>query len=177
MLNPSTDAAAGDAAVGRAAADAEHVRHLQHTFDLAQRAVDSGLGGPFGALVVLDGEVIAEGWNQVTSSHDPTAHAEVTAIRAACARLGTFQLTGAILYASCEPCPMCLGAAYWARPAAVYFAASRQDAAAADFSDAMIYDEIGLPPADRTLPFRRIEVPGATDVFRRWLDKADRTDY
>lgn len=157
--------------------DAVHARHLQHTFDLARRAVESGSGGPFGAVVVLDGEVVAEGWNQVVGTDDPTAHAEVTAIRAACARLGTFQLTGAVLYASCEPCPMCLGAAYWARPEAVYFAATRADAAGADFSDAMIYDEIGLEPGTRTLPFRRIEVPGATDVFRLWLDKADRTRY
>lgn len=158
-------------------AEADHAQYLQHTFDLARRAVESGSGGPFGAVVVLDGEVVAEGWNQVVGTNDPTAHAEVTAIRAACARLGTFQLTGAVLYASCEPCPMCLGAAYWARPAAVYFAATREDAAGADFSDALIYDEIGLAPLERTLPFHRLEVPGSTDVFRLWLDKADRTRY
>ncbi|MCK0112928.1 nucleoside deaminase [Ornithinimicrobium sp. F0845] len=155
----------------------EHGRFLQQAVDLAGRGVAAGDGGPFGALVVLDGEVIGEGWNRVLSSNDPTAHAEVVAIRAACQRLGTFQLTGALVYASCEPCPMCLGAVYWARPAALYYASTRHDAARADFSDAVIYDEIGLDPAERSIPFRRLDVPKADEVFQEWLDKADRTAY
>ena len=161
----------------RDADDAEHARHLQHTLELARRAVTSGSGGPFGAVVVLDGEVIAEGWNKVVGTSDPTAHAEITTIRAAAEHLGDFQLSGAVIYASCEPCPMCLGAIYWSRAEALYYAATRHDAAAVGFSDAMIYDEIGLAPEARTLPFRRLEVPGAGDVFAQWQAKADRTDY
>ncbi|WP_237565428.1 nucleoside deaminase [Ornithinimicrobium cavernae] len=156
---------------------AEHAGYLRQAVELARQGVATGDGGPFGALVVRDGEVIGRGWNRVIGTNDPTAHAEVTAIRAACERLGTFQLTGAVVYASCEPCPMCLGAVYWARPAALYYAATRHDAAAAGFSDATIYDEIGLDPEGRSLPFRRLEVPGAEDVFRAWLAKADRTEY
>ncbi|USQ79938.1 nucleoside deaminase [Ornithinimicrobium faecis] len=155
----------------------EHADYLLQAVDLARRGVASGEGGPFGALVVRDGEVLGEGWNRVLGTNDPTAHAEVTAIRAACERLGSFQLTGAVVYASCEPCPMCLGAVYWARPTALYYAATRHDAAAAGFSDAMIYDEIGMPPDDRTVPFRQLEVPGGADVFAQWLAKDDRTDY
>lgn len=154
-----------------------HADYLLRAVELARRGVDSGAGGPFGALVVRDGEVLGEGWNQVLGRHDPTAHAEVTAIREACARIGSFQLTGAIVYASCEPCPMCLGAVYWARPAGLYYAATRHDAAAAGFSDAMIYDEIGLPPGARSVPFHRLQVPGGQDVFAQWLAKEDRTDY
>lgn len=157
--------------------DVEHQRHLRRAIELAGRGVAVGDGGPFGAVVVQDGEVIAEGWNRVLGTNDPTAHAEVTAIRAACAALGGFQLPGAVVYASCEPCPMCLGAVYWARPAALYFAATRQDAARAGFSDADIYDELALPSGARTLPFRQLEVPGAVEVFRAWLGKADRTPY
>lgn len=158
-------------------ADTEHARYLRQAVDLARRGVASGDGGPFGALVVLDGEVVAEGWNRVLGSNDPTAHAEVTAIRAACAALGTFQLTGAVVYASCEPCPMCLGAVYWARPDALYYAATRHDAARAGFSDAMIYDEIGVAPQARSLPFRQLDVTGAAEVFQVWVDKTDRTNY
>lgn len=154
-----------------------HAAHLLRAVELARQGVASGDGGPFGALVVRDGEVLGEGWNRVLDTNDPTAHAEVTAIRAACERIGSFQLTGAVVYASCEPCPMCLGAVYWARPTALYYAATRHDAAAAGFSDAMIYDEIVLPPDDRTVPFRQLEVPGGADVFAQWLAKEDRTDY
>ncbi|NLG23179.1 MAG: nucleoside deaminase [Actinomycetales bacterium] len=155
----------------------EHERFLQQAIELAGRGVAAGDGGPFGALVVLDGEVIGEGWNRVPSTNDPTAHAEVVAIRAACQRLGSFQLTGAVVYASCEPCPMCLGAVYWARPDALYYAATKHDAARADFSDAFIYDEIELDPAARSIPFRQLDVPRAAEVFQEWLDKADRTAY
>lgn len=136
-----------------------------------------GDGGPFGALVVRRGEVLAEGWNRVLATNDPTAHAEVTVIRAACAALGRFQLSDSVVYASCEPCPMCLGALYWARPDAVYFAATRNDAAAAGFDDSFIYDEIALAPGDRSLRLRRLPVEGCTGVFADWTAKADRTAY
>lgn len=136
-----------------------------------------GDGGPFGAVVVRDGQVLAEGWNRVLATNDPTAHAEVTAIRAACTALDSFQLTGTIVYASCEPCPMCLGALYWARPEAVYFAATRDDAAAAGFDDSLIYDEIPLAPDDRSLNFRHLPVDGCAEVFDTWTAKSDRTRY
>ncbi|TRY18740.1 nucleoside deaminase [Tessaracoccus rhinocerotis] len=159
------------------AEDAEHARHLQHAVTLAARGLDDDAGGPFGAVVVLDGEVVAEGWNQVTSTKDPTAHAEIVAIREACAKLADFQLHRAVVYASCEPCPMCLGAIYWARPSAVFFATTKHDAERAGFSDAFIYEEIDLPHAERSIPFHRIEVEGGTDVFDAWLAKHDRTRY
>ncbi len=161
----------------KVSAEAEHLGYLQRALELAKEGMAAGDGGPFGALVVLDGEVIGQGWNRVLGQNDPTAHAEVTAIRAACDRLGSFQLTGATVYATCEPCPMCLGAVYWARPAGLYYAATRHDAAAAGFNDAMIYREIGLAPQDRSLPFQQLQVPGATEIFRAWLEKADRTAY
>ena len=150
---------------------------LSKAVELAREGMAAGAGGPFGALVVRDGEVLGTGWNAVTSTLDPTAHAEVVAIRAACQRAGSFHLPGAVVYASCEPCPMCLGAVYWARPAALYFAATRHDAAAAGFSDALIYDEIALPGEQRTVPFRQLEVPGSGDVFAQWSAIEDRTRY
>ncbi|WP_281170720.1 nucleoside deaminase [Nakamurella lactea] len=155
----------------------QHLRYLQRAVELADHGMRSGDGGPFGALVVRGGQVLAEGWNRVLATNDPTAHAEVTAIRAACAAIGSFQLTDAIVYSSCEPCPMCLGAMYWARPAAVYFAATRDDAAAGGFDDSMIYDEIGLDPAARSMVFRQLPVAGAAEVFSSWTDKDDRTPY
>lgn len=154
-----------------------HLRYLLRAIELAGQGMRSGDGGPFGALVVRGGQVLAEGWNRVLATNDPTAHAEVTAIRAACTAVGGFQLTGAVVYSSCEPCPMCLGALYWARPTAVYFAATRADAAAGGFDDSMIYDEIGLDPARRSLVFRQLTVPGAADVFTDWTAKDDRTAY
>ena len=154
-----------------------HLRYLRRAVELAGHGMRSGDGGPFGALVVRGGQVLAEGWNRVLATNDPTAHAEVTAIRAACAAVGSFQLTDAIVYSSCEPCPMCLGAMYWARPAAVYFAATRDDAAAGGFDDSMIYDEIGLDPAARSIAFRQLPVAGAAEVFGSWADKDDRTPY
>ena len=115
---------------------------MQRAISLAQKGIDANDGGPFGAVVVKDGEIIGEGWNSVTSTNDPTAHAEVMAIRKACENLNSFQLEGCILYTSCEPCPMCLGAIYWARPEKVFFACTREDAANAGFDDQFIYDEI-----------------------------------
>ena len=120
-------------------------KFMREAVRLAIDNIGTGKGGPFAALVVKDGEIIARGLNNVTSSNDPTAHAEVTAIRAACQELGTFQLTGCDLYTTCEPCPMCLGAIYWARPARVYFASTRDDAADAGFDDSLIYSEIQQP--------------------------------
>ena len=155
----------------------EEERYMRLAVELALRNVQEGRGGPFAALVVRDGEVLAAGTNQVTPRNDPTAHAEVVAIREACARLGSFQLTGCDLYASCEPCPMCLGAIYWARPARVFYASSREDAAAIGFDDAFIYDEIARDPAMRRIPFVRLQVPGAEEAMRAWLGTPDKVPY
>src|SRR5882757_1474881 len=128
-----------------------HNRFLLHAIELAVENVRRG-GGPFGALVVKDGIVIATGANQVTRTHDPTAHAEIVAIREACRVLGDFQLDGCDVYSSCEPCPMCLGALYWARPARIFFAASHEEAAAAGFDDSLIYREIQVSHSERSIP-------------------------
>lgn len=154
-----------------------HKKFLQEALRLAQQGLDAGDGGPFGAVVVKDGEIIGRGWNRVLGSNDPTAHAEVTAIREACAHLGSFQLDGCVIYSSCEPCPMCLGAIYWARPAALYFAATREDAAAAGFDDAHIYHELPLPLEQRSIPMQRIPLEGSDELFRQWLDSPDRIPY
>jgi len=162
---------------GSGTGEPEHRLHLQRAVELARHGMSLGDGGPFGALVVRRGQVLAEGWNRVLATNDPTAHAEVTAIRAACTALGSFQLTDTIVYASCEPCPMCLGALYWARPFAVYFAATRDDAAAAGFDDSLIYHEISLAADDRSLTLRRLPVDGCAEVFTQWTAKGDRTPY
>jgi tRNA(Arg) A34 adenosine deaminase TadA len=126
---------------------------------------------------VKDGKVIARGANEVTSSNDPTAHAEVVAIRKACAVLGSFQLTDCEIFCSCEPCPMCLGAIYWARPKAVYFANTKDDAAAIDFDDAFIYDEIGRPVEERRLFTRQMMRDEALDAFEKWQQSTKKTEY
>jgi tRNA(Arg) A34 adenosine deaminase TadA len=149
---------------------------LREAIRVASENVGSG-GGPFGAIVVRDGEVVARGANRVTPSHDPTAHAEVEAIREACRVLGTFQLEGCEIYSSSEPCPMCLGAVYWARPEAVYYANGREVALAAGFDDHHIYEEFLLPPADRRYPAARLAIEGADEPFRRWAAKEDRVEY
>lgn len=156
---------------------ADDARHLAHAIRLSRKHMANGEGGPFGAVVTRDGDVLAEGWNQVTSSNDPTAHAEVMAIRRACERIGAFSLEGATLYASCEPCPMCLAAAYWARVSRIVYANTRQDAAAIGFDDAAIYEEIPKAPADRAIPTLRIANEEAEAVFAEWLAKADRVAY
>jgi guanine deaminase len=153
-----------------------HQSFLNQAIELAVDNVRRG-GGPFAALVVRDGVVIATGCNQVTRSNDPTAHAEVVAIREACRVLGSFQLEGCDLYSSCEPCPMCLGAIYWARPAHVFFAASAEDAAAAGFDDAFIYREIQIPPSERTIPMLHIVDGHFARPFEAWVNKADKTVY
>jgi len=149
---------------------------ISQVIDLAVENVRRG-GGPFAALVVKDGVVIATGANQVTHNNDPTAHAEIVAIREACRVLGEFQLSGCDFYASCEPCPMCLGALYWARPARVFFAATRDDAGAAGFDDAFLYRQIGLPVSERSIPMARVEDAGALRPFDEWNRKTDRKEY
>jgi guanine deaminase len=149
---------------------------LREAIRVASDNVASG-GGPFGAIVVRDGEVVARAANQVTTANDPTAHAEVEAIREACRVLGTFQLEECEIYSSSEPCPMCLGAIYWARPKAVYFANGRDVALAAGFDDDHIYEEFLLAPDERRYPATRLEIDGADEPFRRWAAKEDRVEY
>ena len=134
-------------------------------------------GGPFGAVVARGGEIVAEGVNRVTALNDPTAHAEVQAIRLAAQRLGRFDLSDCELYASCEPCPMCLGAIYWARLSRLYYAATQHDAAAAGFDDALIYRELALAPSLRRLPTASLSREEALEAFCRWREQADRIDY
>ncbi len=155
----------------------KHKTFMQRAITLARTGMESGAGGPFGAVVVKDNEIIAEGWNRVTSSNDPTAHAEVTAIRAACEKLGSFQLDDCVIYTSCEPCPMCLGAIYWARPKKVYYGCSKQDAADIAFDDQFIYDEIEAPISSRQIPFQQVAQAEALEVFKAWADKVDKTEY
>lgn len=149
--------------------DAEHRAHLLHAVRLSRQYESSGRGGPFGAVIVRDGRVIAEGWNEVTSSNDPTAHAEVVAIRRACAAVSDFRLRGAVIYSSCEPCPMCLAAIYWARLDAVYFASDRRQAAAAGFDDAFLYDEFLRPTPERRILSSFVPLDEASEVFDRWV--------
>src|ERR1700742_4603265 len=136
-----------------------------------------GKGGPFGAVVVRKGRIVGKGWNQVTSSNDPTAHAEVVAIRDACRRLKTFQLDDCELYTSCEPCPMCLSAMYWSRLKKVYYANTRKDAAKIDFDDDFIYREVPLPIKKRKLPMRQLLRKEALAAFQEWENKADKIRY
>ena len=157
--------------------DSNHTRFMQRAIELAHQGMDSNQGGPFGCVIVKNGEIIAEGFNRVTSTNDPTAHAEVVAIRQACEVLESFQLAGCTIYTSCEPCPMCLGAIYWARPGAVFYAASRQDAAAIDFDDQFIYNEIEQPIENRHIPFTQINRQNARELFTQWQKKSDKTEY
>jgi tRNA(Arg) A34 adenosine deaminase TadA len=151
--------------------------HLARAVALSREHMQAGAGGPFGAVIVRDGRVLAEGWNQVTSTNDPTAHAEVTAIRRACAAVGDFALKGATLYTSCEPCPMCLASAYWARVSRIVFANTRQDAAAIGFDDQLLYDEIPKPVTERLVPTLHAPTEEARAVFADWLRKADKIAY
>ncbi|WP_417810551.1 nucleoside deaminase [Thalassospira alkalitolerans] len=151
--------------------------HMLRAVQLSRTKMDEGCGGPFGAIIVKDGKVIAEGWNKVTSCNDPTAHAEVSAIRAACETLGSFNLAGCEIYTSCEPCPMCLAAIYWARLDRIYYANSRQDAAAIGFDDQFLYDEVAKPIPDRSLPCEHVELGEARDVFAAWDAKEDKIAY
>ncbi len=150
---------------------------MQEAIALSRQGMQSGQGGPFGSVVVKDGEIVAAGCNQVTSTHDPTAHAEVVAIRAACKALNTFQLTGCEIYTSCEPCPMCLGAIYWARPDRVYYANTKADAAEINFDDQFIYDELELPLNARKLPMIQLMREEALQVFQEWAEKENKVEY
>jgi guanine deaminase len=151
-------------------------RFLKQAIELAVANVERG-GGPFGALIVKDDIVIATGANQVTLTNDPTAHAEVVAIREACRVLGDFQLSGCDLYSSCEPCPMCLGAIFWARPSRVFFAATHADAAAAGFDDTFIYEQIAVPHAQRSIPMIQITDEESSRPFQNWVSRADKKEY
>lgn len=150
---------------------------MQRAIALAQQGMDNNAGGPFGAVVVKNGEIVAEGHNCVTSTNDPTAHAEVVAIRKSCEVLGTFQLDDCIVYTSCEPCPMCLGAIYWARPKKVFYACNKHDAAAIDFDDQFIYEEIEKPLPQRSIPFEQILQNEGVTVFKNWASKTDKKEY
>ena len=150
---------------------------MQRAIALAVENVKSGAGGPFGAVIAKDGRIIAEGVNRVTQTNDPSAHAEIMAIREACRALGTFQLTGCELYTSCEPCPMCLGAIYWARPDRVFFGATAQDAADAGFDDSFIYEELRREPSHRKIPMTPIMREDALAAFRAWRDQSGRIEY
>ncbi|HVD96586.1 MAG TPA: nucleoside deaminase [Cytophagaceae bacterium] len=155
----------------------EHEQFMQAAIELSLLGPTENKGGPFGAVVVKDGKIIGRGSNQVTSALDPTAHAEVVAIRDACKNLNSFQLDGCILYTSCEPCPMCLGAIYWARPDKVYYANTREDAANIGFDDSMIYQELKKDFSERKIPFVQLGRAEALNAFQVWKDKTDKTRY
>ena len=150
---------------------------MARAIQLSIEGVYSGRGGPFGAVIVKDGKIIAEGVNQVTSTHDPTAHAEVLAIRQACEKLGSFELKNCELYTSCEPCPMCLGAIYWARLARFYFANTAKDAAKIGFDDSVIYSELKQPSSQRHISAIQMMREEALAGFRAWADKPDKMPY
>lgn len=152
-------------------------KFLAEAVKLSIRNIQTGEGGPFGAVIVKNGQIIAWGNNRVTSTNDPTAHAEVVAIREACQKLGTFGLEGCELYSSCEPCPMCLSAIYWARIEKVFYANTKDDAAKIGFDDAFIYDEIKKPPFERRLFMERIKNKEAWEAFEQWAKKSDKQEY
>lgn len=149
---------------------------MRRAIRLAELSVEEG-GGPFGAVIVRDGRIVAEGANQVTKNLDPTAHAEVMAIRGACQALGRFSLAGGVIYTSCEPCPMCLGAIYWARLDRLVYANDRDDAAAIGFDDRHIYDQLAKPIGQQALPVKQLLADEARAAFQAWRDKSDKTDY
>ncbi len=157
-------------------ASADEIGFMRRAIALSLQCVASD-EGPFGAVVVREGRIVGEGVNRVIPTGDPTAHAEVVAIRDACKALGTHVLDGAVIYTSCEPCPMCLGAAWWARVSEIVYANSRADAAAIGFDDAAIYEEVAAPLDRRRLPIRRLGADEALEAFRRWFGKPDRVPY
>jgi tRNA(Arg) A34 adenosine deaminase TadA len=150
---------------------------MSRAIQLSHESMNSLHGGPFAAIIVKDGEIISEGTNSVTAWNDPTAHAEVVAIRRACTKLQTFQLTGCDIYSTCEPCAMCLGAIYWARPRALYFAAERTDAAQAGFDDRFIYEQLALPLHERRLPTVQTMREEAALVLKEWASKPGKQEY
>ena len=155
----------------------QHDQFMQEAIKLAIDGVHNNEGGPFGCIIVKDGEIIGKGNNKVTSTNDPTAHAEIIAIRDACLNLNSFQLKGCTIYTSCEPCPMCLGAIYWARPDKVYFASNKTDAANVGFDDAFIYKEIDLDYTKRSIEFEQKSRKEALKAFKLWEEKEDKTKY
>jgi tRNA(Arg) A34 adenosine deaminase TadA len=154
-----------------------HTKFMEKAIELSRKMMRAGKGGPFGAVVVCNGKIVARGYNQVTSTNDPTAHAEITAIREACKKLKTFQLDDCELYTSCEPCPMCLSAIYWARIKKIYFGNTRQDAAAIGFDDDFIYQEIPLPMKERKLVMKQLMRKEAKAAFDEWQAKVDKVLY
>ena len=152
-------------------------KFMEEAVALSRKCLGTGKGGPFGAVVVKDGQIVGRGSNSVTLLNDPTAHAEVMAIREACKNLGTFQLEGCEIYTSCEPCPMCMGAIYWARPERVYYAADRQDAVRAGFDDSFIYEELDLPLMERKIISEQHDRAIAENVFQQWKNLDNKIDY
>lgn len=152
-------------------------KFMKIAISLSEKNVTEGLGGPFGAVVVKDGKIIAKSGNKVTTTNDPTAHAEVSAIRLACKKLKTFDLSGCVVYTSCEPCPMCLSAIYWARIETIYYANTKVDAANIGFDDKFIYEEIEKPMAKRTLPIHQIMRTEAQQAFQLWEQSPMKIDY
>ena len=155
----------------------EQKKFMREAIRLSIENVASGNGGPFGAVIVKYGEVIGRGINKVTSTNDPTAHAEIIAIREACQKLNSYQLAGCEIYCSCEPCPMCLAAIYWARPAKIYYANTKKDAADIDFDDVFIYDELDLANDQRRLPTAQLLRDEAQLAFDKWRKSTDKTEY
>lgn len=155
----------------------DRTKHMKRAIELSRHNMNAGHGGPFGAVIVRDGKIIGEGWNKVTSTNDPTAHAEVEAIRDACKKLGTFELKDCEIYTSCEPCPMCLAAIYWARIGRIYYGNTRDDAAAIQFDDEFLYREIATPMHLRVVPIEPLLRDEALLVFSEWTAKMDRTPY
>ncbi|HBL98257.1 TPA: tRNA-specific adenosine deaminase [Candidatus Dependentiae bacterium] len=154
-----------------------HKKYMDRAIELAIENVRSNKGGPFGAVLVKNDLIIAEGVNLVTTTNDPTAHAEICAIRTACAKLSSFQLTECSLYSSCEPCPMCLGALYWARISTLYFAATKENAAAIGFDDSFIYEEITRPIDHRVITTKHSAHDRALEAFRLWSQSSKKTNY
>lgn len=154
-----------------------HKTHLRQAIALSQEGMENGSGGPFGAVIVKDGKVVGKGYNCVTSTNDPTAHAEVVAIRDACKNLDSFQLEGCIIYSSCEPCPMCLGAIYWARPEKLIYACTAEDAASVGFDDSFIYKEIALTPAERSMASEQMLGEEALEVMKLWNSREGKIEY
>lgn len=150
---------------------------MLRAIELSMKSVQSGNGGPFGALVVKDNQIVAEGTNLVTRNNDPTAHAEIVALREACHKLGDFKLTGCDVYSSCEPCPMCMAALYWASPERIFYAGTRTDASSAGFRDSFIYDQLKLPIGQRAIPMTQLMRDDALEAFRRWAGKVDKKQY
>jgi len=152
-------------------------KFMREAIRLSIENVETGKGGPFGAVIVKDGKIIARGANQVTTDNDPTAHAEVVAIRNACKALNTFQLDGCEVYTSCEPCPMCLGAIYWARPDKIYYANTKEDAADINFDDQFIYEEIERPIGERKLFTQQMLRNEALEGFKKWSESQNKIEY